>query len=197
MQKQNFFWPERQGSCWGPIERTAWLDLSFRRFPTFTHWFHGSGWYSSTWCVQETGAQALLNYDYPKKWSVLQFKSHCHDCQWAEKDASFCKKHVFSIIILHLISCNCSVQASWHPEPSSQDGTPWSIFHCNRKVGNGKPGLCPKREHQHRTQVPITQSSSNNKCLHKKKVIFVSPQQRWKKRQAWQARLCYFFPQLC
>ena len=40
--------PAKQDSCWGPIERTAWLDLATEIFPTVTHWSHGSGWYSST-----------------------------------------------------------------------------------------------------------------------------------------------------
>ena len=40
--------PAKQGSCWGPTDRTAWSALATWIFPTVTHWFHGAGWYSST-----------------------------------------------------------------------------------------------------------------------------------------------------
>ena len=44
--------PDKQGSCWAPIDRTACQPLPISRCPTVTHRFHGSGWYSRIWQVK-------------------------------------------------------------------------------------------------------------------------------------------------
>ena len=40
---------DKQGSCWDPTDRTAWLAFPLWRCPICNHWFSGSGWYSSTY----------------------------------------------------------------------------------------------------------------------------------------------------
>ena len=51
---------DKQGSSWGPIERAAWLYLPTWRFPTVTHWFHGWGWYSTTWWEEQPPSSTVI-----------------------------------------------------------------------------------------------------------------------------------------
>ena len=49
--------PARQGSSWGPMERTACLYLAWWRFPTLSQPFP---WYSRTWSAKELDHWLLL-----------------------------------------------------------------------------------------------------------------------------------------
>ena len=115
---------DKQGSCWGPIVRTAWQNLSVKRFPTVTHSVHGfpfwcmapievlvgSGWYSRTWKVKEKPHHSLM----------------CH-IEWTALSHELCpkKKSMFNCSVDQTIVVKSSPQI-WQNLQQHVHQSPWA-----------------------------------------------------------------------
>ena len=72
-----------------------------------------------------------------------------------------------SLLIGHLRSEGTSIKTPSHPEPASHNRSS-SISQCSWKGGKGSPGLCSRKEGQHRRKEVAEskfRSSGNNKSL--------------------------------